>query len=92
MDAIVLYELRANDDGTLTITLESQYAAGGIKHNMGYVISGTTDKDGVYLEVSAMIDLTTSYTAEAATPPGISRPGGCGVSAIHPMPAMIRCP
>jgi type IV pilus assembly protein PilY1 len=75
MDAIVLYELRANDDGTLTITLDSQYAAGGITHNMGYVISGTT-ADGVYLEVRDIDG--NSYTADAATPPGVA-PGGCGV-------------
>lgn len=50
MDAIVLYELAVNEDNTLTVKLTSEYAAGGIMHHLGYVISGTT-KDGLYLEV-----------------------------------------
>lgn len=50
MDAIVRYTLKVNANQTLTIELISEYAAGGIIHHMGYVISGTT-KDGVYLEV-----------------------------------------
>ena len=50
MDAIVVYELRANADDTLTVSLVSEYAAGSIQHHLGYVISGTT-QDGVYLEV-----------------------------------------
>ena len=35
---------------TVTITLTSEYAAGGIVQHMGYVISGTTS-DGIFLEV-----------------------------------------
>ncbi|WP_200332810.1 PilC/PilY family type IV pilus protein [Thiocystis violacea] len=50
MDAIVVYEAKVNEDGTLTVQLTSEYAAGGIIQHMGYAISGTT-KDGVYLEV-----------------------------------------
>lgn len=73
MDAIVLYELRVNADDTLTIELTSEYAAGGIIHHMGYVISGTT-ADGVYLEV---LDLGSSNMNFALdTPPGLS-PGDC---------------
>ncbi len=50
MDAIVEYNYRVNADNTLTVTLNSTYAAGGITQHMGYVISGTT-ADGLYLEV-----------------------------------------
>jgi len=50
MDAIVRYTYVVNSDNTLTITLSSDYAAGGVVQHMGYIISGTT-KDGVYLEV-----------------------------------------
>jgi type IV pilus assembly protein PilY1 len=50
MDAISRYTYTVNGDGTVTIDIDSIYAAGGIDQRMGYVISGTT-KDGVYLEV-----------------------------------------
>lgn len=50
MDAIVEYVLKVNADDTVTVSLDSQYAAGGIIHHLGYVISGTT-ADGIYLEV-----------------------------------------
>ncbi|MBK1731989.1 hypothetical protein CKO41_09335 [Thiococcus pfennigii] len=50
MDAIVSYELAVTADDELIVTLNSEYAAGGITQYMGYVISGTT-ADGVYLEV-----------------------------------------
>lgn len=50
MDAIVVYEIRVNPDQSLTVQLDSEYAAGSIIHHLGYVISGTT-QDGVYLEV-----------------------------------------
>ena len=50
MDAIVEYEYRLNNDGTISITLNSTYAAGSIIQHLGYVISGTT-ADGIYLEV-----------------------------------------
>lgn len=50
MDAIVRYEVLANADGTVTVRLNSEYAAGSANQAMGYVISGTT-ADGVYLEV-----------------------------------------
>src|SRR5690606_31835836 len=47
---IVRYTITANADNTLTVQLDSEYAAGSANQNMGYVISGTT-ADGVYLEV-----------------------------------------
>ncbi len=50
MDAIVTYTMRVNASDQLEISLSSDYAAGGVIHHMGYVISGS-DKDGVYLEV-----------------------------------------
>lgn len=50
MDAIAKYSYKVNSDGTLTVTMSSDYAAGGIIQHMGYVISGT-QTDGVYLEV-----------------------------------------
>lgn len=50
MDAIARYTYTVNANGTVTIDVDSVYAAGGIDQHMGYVISGTT-KDGVYLEV-----------------------------------------
>jgi type IV pilus assembly protein PilY1 len=79
MDAIIIYELRANADDTLTVNLTSEYAAGSIMHHLGYVISGTT-ADGVYLEVR---DKDTSTSADVAyfldTPAG-RPPGACAVS------------
>ena len=50
MDAIVRYTYQVNANGTVTISLSSDYAAGGVIQHMGYVISGTT-ADGIYLEV-----------------------------------------
>ena len=83
MDAIVLYDLRVNAEGKLVVSLTSEYQAGGITHNMGYVISGTT-ADGVYLEVSDDSILggpreNNWYNAPQATPPGVM-PGGCALA------------
>jgi type IV pilus assembly protein PilY1 len=50
MDAVARYNYVVNADNTLTVTVNSDYAAGGIVQHMGYVISGTT-RDGIYLEV-----------------------------------------
>ena len=75
MDAIVLYEYVVNDNGTVTITLTSDYAAGCIQQHMGYVISGTT-ADGPYLEVrdkDTDADDDPDYFLD--TPPG-ENPGG----------------
>jgi type IV pilus assembly protein PilY1 len=77
MDAITLYELRANADDTLTISLASEYQAGGITHNIGYVLSGTSE-DGVYLEVRDGPGEANAYEAPQATPPGIAA-GGCAI-------------
>jgi len=50
MDAIARYQYNLNNDGTVTVKVDSLYAAGGIDQHMGYVISGTS-KDGIYLVV-----------------------------------------
>ncbi|MGA9828509.1 MAG: PA14 domain-containing protein, partial [Rhodanobacteraceae bacterium] len=50
MDAIVSYQLSANADNTLSVSLNSEYAAGCAIQHIGYVISGS-NADGVYLEV-----------------------------------------
>jgi type IV pilus assembly protein PilY1 len=76
MDAIVVYELKVNEDDTLTVQLTSEYAAGGIMHHLGYVISGT-EADGVYLEVrdeDTSADSDPDYFLD--TPAGLA-PGDC---------------
>jgi type IV pilus assembly protein PilY1 len=50
MDAIGLYEIKLNANGTISISISSDYAAGGITQHMGFAISGTT-RDGAYLLV-----------------------------------------
>ena len=94
MDAIVKYHYQINDNGTasqsddtLTISLDSIYAAGSIIQHIGYVISGTTS-DGTYLEVRD------KDTAEASdpdyfldTPPGENPGGNWADSAALPVTA-----
>lgn len=80
MDAIVRYEVLANADGTVTVRLNSEYAAGSANQAMGYVISGTT-ADGVYLEVRDT-DGPSSGAASLFrlnTPPGATA-GQCAVA------------
>lgn len=48
MDVIAEYEVKTEANGTVTVNVTPRYQAGGIKQNMGYVISGT-NRDGVYL-------------------------------------------
>jgi len=88
MDAIVIYELKVNDNDTLTVELTSEYAAGSIIQHMGYVISGTT-QDGTYLEVR---DEDTSAGNDPFyflnTPQGLL-PGACASS---PLPAACNAP
>jgi type IV pilus assembly protein PilY1 len=72
MDAIVVYTVRANANNTLDVTVEPIYEAGGVKHRMGYVISGST-QDGVYLVVQDESDEQSYYLN---VPPGRS-PGYC---------------
>ncbi len=85
MDAIALYTLKVLPNNTLQIDLKSEYAAGGIRQHMGYVISGTGDQtDGIYLEICDLRDRVvndgqrSSCDGQTAyklnTPPG--RPAG----------------
>ncbi len=60
MDAIARYTYTVNGDNTVTITVDSTYAAGCVIQHMGYIISGTT-ADGLYLEVR---DVDTSEGAD----------------------------
>ncbi|MEQ5836531.1 PilC/PilY family type IV pilus protein [Marinobacter sp. NFXS9] len=55
MDAIARYKYKLDDDGSITISVNSLYAAGGIDQHMGYVISGTKS-DGIYLVVRDIKD------------------------------------
>ncbi|MGF1528971.1 MAG: hypothetical protein ACFCBW_19620 [Candidatus Competibacterales bacterium] len=50
MDTIVEYRVSLLASGNVEVELNAVYQAGGIRHAVGYVISGTTD-DGIYLEV-----------------------------------------
>lgn len=75
MDSIVRYEVLANDDDTVTVTLTSEYAAGSANQNVGYVISGTT-RDGIYLEVRDTDSGQASSVYELNTPAGVWA-GGC---------------
>ncbi|MEZ5461966.1 PilC/PilY family type IV pilus protein [Dokdonella sp.] len=79
MDAIVRYLISANADGTVTVTLNSEYAAGSADQNMGYVMSGTT-QDGVYLDVRDTDSGAGSYQPYALNTPNPVLPGGCGVT------------
>lgn len=60
MDAIAVYDYVVNANGTLTVTVTSEYAAGSIIQHMGYIISGTT-ADGTYLVVR---DIDTAANAD----------------------------
>jgi type IV pilus assembly protein PilY1 len=67
MDAISRYTYLVNADNTVTVTVSSDYAAGGIIQHMGYVISGTT-QDGIYLEVRDVDTATdTDYFLDTPT-------------------------
>ncbi len=89
MDAIVRYEVIANADGTVTVRLNSEYAAGSANQNIGYVISGTT-ADGVYLEVRDLDGPGTPW--DLNTPPGATagqcaRPGALSLPPCNvPLP------
>ncbi len=60
MDAIARYSYVVNGDGTVTVSVTSEYAAGSIIQHMGYIVSGTTDDD-TYLVVR---DLDTTAAAD----------------------------
>lgn len=75
MDVIAEYEIWEKADGKLGVKVTPTYQAGGIRQNMGYIISGTT-KDGVYLVVQDE-NVNTAYYLN--TPPGRD-PGYCDVA------------
>ncbi|MGH8250597.1 MAG: pilus assembly protein [Steroidobacteraceae bacterium] len=50
MDAIARYSYVVNADGTVTVSVTSEYAAGSIIQHMGYIVSGST-ADDTYLVV-----------------------------------------
>jgi type IV pilus assembly protein PilY1 len=74
MDAIVLYTVAVNADGTLSVTLQTVYSVSGAESHMGYTISGTTH-DGIYLEVTG--GGSTGATHYALDTPGTQLPGSC---------------
>lgn len=49
MDAIARYKVWEDASGNVNIQVNPDYQAGGIKQNMGYVVSGAGSRDGVYL-------------------------------------------
>jgi len=80
MDAIVLYTLAANPDGTVTVTSDTQYSVSSEDSHMGYTLSGST-ADGIYLEVTGGGDKDYSGTLHLGldTPPGRA-PGSCSIN------------
>lgn len=89
MDAITVYELTGNPNGSLTVTLNSEYALGCIIQHSGYVISGTT-ADGVYLEVRDRDTIDTTDPAYRLDTPDGYLAGQCTISGqLTPNPA---CP
>jgi type IV pilus assembly protein PilY1 len=69
MDAIARYTYSVELNGDVTIDVDSVYAAGGIDQHMGYIISGTQNRDGVYLEVKDRGGADLVYSLD--TPPGV---------------------
>ena len=85
MDAIVRYLISENADGTVTVTLNSEYAAGSADQNIGYVMSGTT-QDGVYLDVRDTDSGTGSFVPYIFNTPNPLLPGNC-----DPVTSNILC-
>jgi len=83
MDAIVLYQVMANADNTVTVNLTSEYAAGSANQNIGYVISGTT-RDGVYLGVRDTDSAQSTSVYEFNTPTGVYARGCIGATSTTP--------
>lgn len=79
MDAIVRYQIRANVDGTVTVTLNSEYAAGSADQNLGYVMSGST-QDGVYLDVKDLDSGPGSFAPYPFNTPNPLLPGDCAAA------------
>ncbi|TBV04696.1 pilus assembly protein [Phytopseudomonas dryadis] len=75
MDAIVLYEVKLNADGTVSITTDTEYSVSGAESHMGYTISGTT-KDGIYLEVAGGVGGTSGKDSSTVTRYKFDTPSG----------------
>jgi type IV pilus assembly protein PilY1 len=73
MDAIAVYTVRALADNSLEVIVQPIYQAGGVKHRMGYIISGSTN-DGTYLVTQDESETNLPYFLNV--PPGRS-PGYC---------------
>lgn len=76
MDAIVKYTIMANADDTVTVKLDSEYAAGSADQNIGYVLSGTT-RDGIYLDVRDTDSGAGTFQPYDLNTPQDRGPGGC---------------
>lgn len=85
MDAIVEYTVKANANNTLDVVLDPIYQAGGAKHRMGYVVSGS-NRDGIYLVVQDESDSSPYFLN---VPPGRG-PGYC--EPIMPVPIAPALP
>lgn len=83
MDMIVRYQIVANANSTVTVTLLSEYAAGSANQNAGYVISGTT-RDGIYLEVRDSDSGQGTSVYELNTPDGVWAGGCVGATGTAP--------
>jgi type IV pilus assembly protein PilY1 len=77
MDAIVEYTVRATSSTELQVLVRPIYQAGGVKHRMGYIVSGST-QDGVYLVVQ---DESENNAFFLNVPPGRT-PGYCDQSTV----------
>ncbi len=89
MDAIVRYSFKVNLDKTLTIALRSEYAAGCIDQNMGFVIAGSTT-DGAFLGVrdiggvgGAYVLNDSAYSFDLNTTTGVRTPAAAGRLALN---------
>jgi type IV pilus assembly protein PilY1 len=85
MDAIVRYTATQNANGTVTVSVLSEYAAGSANQNLGYIISGTT-KDGVYLEVRDSDSGQSTSVYALNTPNGVDAGGCAATGALNSAP------
>jgi len=95
MDEIVLYTVSANATGGLDVQLKTEYASAGAQSHIGYVISGTNGKDGVYLEVQGG-DSGNNYHYKYDTPSGkwagdcVANPSSCAYLPAQGVATTVR--
>lgn len=65
MDAISTYEIKKLDNALISVSVSSDYAAGGIIQHMGYVISGAKEV-GVVLDASGSVISSCDITSGAS--------------------------